>query len=369
MNGQALANRPNLNVSNRPTPPPTGRPVNGQVVNRPGPNGRPPVRPNQPGFVNGRPGVNPNINGQNFSNWNRPGSWNQTANWHGNWNNNWHNNGYWRGNWNGNGWYRPWYGYHNGWFNGYWNWYRSPGWWVGFGLGWLGGFANTSFYNPYYIPAGTPVFNYYEPIPCVPSESLYQTPVTPYAEPTVPPAVEVPATTDKPIEQPEDPKVREAGTIFNSARDAFRTGNYQQALTTVDKAVRILPNDAALHEFRALNYFAQKKYQDAAGVIYSVLAVGPGWDWQTVKTFYPNTQTYTQQLGDLQKFVKDNPQDPAGQLLLAYHCLVLDQRKEATNLLKRVVELNPQDKLAAELIKAIESSATTGPEDRPKVNP
>ena len=118
-----------------------------------------------------------------------------------------------------------------------------------------------------------------------------------------------------------------------------------------------------------MTLFAEKKYQDATGVIYSVLAVGPGWDWKTVKEFYPTTETYTNQLRTLQRYVADNPNDPSSRFLLAYHCLVLDQKAEAKTLLKRVVELNSQDKLAAELVKALDSATSTTPDDRPKINP
>jgi hypothetical protein len=31
-----------------------------------------------------------------------------------------------------------------------------------------------------------------------------------------------------------------------------------------EKAIKLLPSDATLHEFRALTLFAQKKYKDAA---------------------------------------------------------------------------------------------------------
>ncbi len=43
-----------------------------------------------------------------------------------------------------------------------------------------------------------------------------------------------------------------------------------------------MPNDAALHEFRALVLFALQRYDDAAAALYAVLTAGPGWDWATL---------------------------------------------------------------------------------------
>jgi predicted Zn-dependent protease len=249
-----------------------------------------------------------------------------------------------------------------------------------YGSGWLAGAAVSSFVNPYYsAPIGdsTVVYNYSEPVPVyVPSEPVVvQTPPqTVYVEtapalpvPTepVPPAA---TTAEKPPEPPpEDPKVKEAGTYFNAARNSFKAGNYAEALNSADKAVQLFPNDASLHEFRALCLFAMKKYPEATGVIYSVLAVGPGWDWQTMKELYPNQETYQQQLRDLQQYVASNPKDAASRFLLAYHCLVLEQKAEAVTLLKRVVELNPKDQLASEMVKALDTTTSASPMDRPKV--
>ena len=63
-----------------------------------------------------------------------------------------------------------------------------------------------------------------------------------------------------------------------------------------------------------------------------------------------------------------NPKDAASQFLLAYHCLVLDDRKQAVDLLNRVVQLNPQDKLAEAMAQAIGQSLAPVADDRPKIS-
>ena len=70
-----------------------------------------------------------------------------------------------------------------------------------------------------------------------------------------------------------------------------------------DQAIAKLPNDPLLHEFRGLTLFALHRYKEAAGTIYAVLSVGPGWDWTTLASLYPDIDVYTQQLRDLEQYV------------------------------------------------------------------
>ena len=94
---------------------------------------------------------------------------------------------------------------------------------------------------------------------------------------------------------------------FDSAREAFGSGDYAGALRLTDEALKVLPNDATLHEFRALVLFAVGKYDLAAGPLYAVLSVGPGWDWTTMAGLYPSIDVYTAQLRKLEAFVRANP--------------------------------------------------------------
>ena len=43
----------------------------------------------------------------------------------------------------------------------------------------------------------------------------------------------------------------QAVTTFDSAREAFKAGDYAKALDLVDQAIKSMPNDPTLHEFRA----------------------------------------------------------------------------------------------------------------------
>ena len=130
-------------------------------------------------------------------------------------------------------------GYHQGWINGYWHGYNNGWGWGGYGLGlatgltawglgsalYGGGWGYSSYSNPYYVagPAtiAQPAYDYSQPIDTASS----------------PPADSV-----------ADPAI----ASFDQARAAFKTGDFFKALTLTDQALKTMPNDSALHEFRAL---------------------------------------------------------------------------------------------------------------------
>jgi tetratricopeptide (TPR) repeat protein len=153
---------------------------------------------------------------------------------------------------------------------------------------------------------------------------------------------------------------------LDEARAAFAKGEYAQAQESIEKGIQKLPGDATLHEFRGLTQFAQKKYADAAGTIYAVLAAGPGWNWDTLKSFYDSDKTYQEQLRALEEHSRANPKAADDHFLLAYHYLVLDAKDAAVKQLEEVVRLMPKDQLSAALLKALKEPPPT---DRPQPKP
>ena len=189
--------------------------------------------------------------------------------------------------------------------------------------------------------------------------------------------VTVPAYTydySQPIDTQSAPPPEEVASPavakFDSARAAFGTGDYAGALKLTDEALKVLPNDATLHEFRALVLFAVGKYDLAAGPLYAVLSVGPGWDWTTMASLYPNIDVYTSQLRKLEAFVAANPNSTAGRFVLAYHYLTQGNTEVAVSQLKQVVALAPQDTLSAQLVKQFsppsEPTGTPAPSTAPE---
>jgi hypothetical protein len=319
--------------------------------------------------------VQNNVNNINVNNWNR---YNQQVNANrngyygsGNWNRPWYGGGG-GADWN---YARPWYGSHAGWRTGSWNyWSTPPALWLGTGAlsGFLASPGDSYVYsNPYYVePASStvvvqPTYDYSAPIPAPPNNQViaaYQ-PVPTTADGRSAPDLsgEAPA-----VASTDDPTVSEANRHFDAARAAFKEGDYVKARGLADKAIALLPSDATLHEFRALTSFAQKNYKDAAAGLYAVLAAGPGWNWATMSGLYPDADTYTKQLRELEAYTRAHPREAAAHFLQGYHYLVLGSKDVAVQQLKQVAQLEPQDKLSAALVKALTSSGDTSGESPPQ---
>ena len=131
------------------------------------------------------------------------------------------------------------------------------------------------------------------------------------------------------------------------------------------------PNDASIHEFRALCLFAMGRYDDAAVPLYAVLAIGPGWDWATLIGLYPNVEVYTTQLRRLEAYVASNPQSATSRFVLAYHYLTEGFNDAAAVQLKQVVALRPNDAVAAKLLQQMggATAGTAAPSNLPPPSP
>ena len=227
----------------------------------------------------------------------------------------------------------PGYGYG---YSGYGYGYSPLGWGLGgWGLGsLLYGSGYLSYYNPYWGPSygGAGVYNYSQPIPVA------------YTTPAI-------------VDSPQGDVVP---TGIDGAIEAFKAGDYNAALDLVDKAIERTPNDAVLHEFRALVLFARRDYHQAAGTIHSVLAVGPGWDWTTMSNLYDDIDVYTGQLRALEAYTVSHPDDAGAEFLLGYHYLTAGHPKEAKRELETVVRLQPNDKVAADLVRMLSPAPAQG---------
>jgi tetratricopeptide (TPR) repeat protein len=153
----------------------------------------------------------------------------------------------------------------------------------------------------------------------------------------------------------------QAGQFADAARKAFAAGDYPAALSWINKAVALMPNDSVLHELRALVLFALQKYDAAAVAAYAVLSVGPGWDWTTLIGLYADADVYTQQLRALERYCSERPNFAAAQFLLAYHYLTCGYTAAAAHELTSVVQLNPKDRLAAQLLASLAAPPAAAP--------
>src|SRR5262245_27740687 len=193
--------------------------------------------------------------------------------------------------------WQNWFDDHYYW-HGRWYWGHAPGYWghwdylwdrypvaAAVGLTWWGAnalgyqYGCSDYYNPYY--SDTTAVDYSAPVISLP--------------------VELPTDGQAPTALPPDVPAEAVGK-FDQARAAFLDGKYENALKLTDEAVAKMPQDAVLHEFRSLVLFALKRYPESAAAIHAVLAVGPGWDWKTLSSLYPDVDTYTAQLRALEHY-------------------------------------------------------------------
>jgi tetratricopeptide (TPR) repeat protein len=157
---------------------------------------------------------------------------------------------------------------------------------------------------------------------------------------------------------PDASVVDPAMSTFDQARAAFKAGDFDQALTLSQSALKSVSNDPAIHEFSAIALFALGRYDESAGALYGVLSVGPGWDWTTLISLYSDVDVYTNQLRALEKYADGNPQSASARFILAYLYLTAGQNDSAIVELQQVVALQPNDRLSSQLLEALQKKPT-----------
>ena len=150
--------------------------------------------------------------------------------------------------------------------------------------------------------------------------------------------------------------------MFDRARDAFKAGDYAAALDLTDEALKGVPGDPLVHEFKALVLFARGEDPRAAAELHDVLAVRPGMDWTTMSGLYPDVATYTGQLRALEDRCRQDPKAAAPRFVLAYHYLVTGHTDAAVAQLKAVLALEPGDRVARHLLASLTGTPPAPPE-------
>ncbi len=149
----------------------------------------------------------------------------------------------------------------------------------------------------------------------------------------------------------------EDSDAFAAAREAFAEGNLDAALKSISAALLQAPHNQEVHQFHSLVLFAMNSYCKSATVAHAVLEDGPGWNWDTLQTFYPSTDAYTEQLRRLEHYVSEHPSDANVRFLLGYHYMMLNHADSAQRQLAQVVELEPKDKLVSNILTGLRNEA------------
>jgi len=357
-NRPGIGNNSGNNIGNRPG---IGNNSGNNIGNRP--NNSVNVGINRPGgSVNSGNNLTINKINNNFSNVNvnRPSWTNGNPNWA----------------------YRPGWSNHQSWVNGYWHGQNNSNWWnnsggafmTGLAVGGIGAWGiGSAVYNWGYRPYVNP---YVMTQPVVIQQPVPTTVVVQQFDPTTvvvqQPATMVeaapvdysqPLSTSAPPPEPmaSDPAMQS----FDAARAAFKAGNYSEALQQTDLALKTLPSDAAIHEFRALCLFAMKQYDQAAGTLYAVLSAGPGWDWTTLCGLYPSVDVYAAQVHALEDYRNAQPQSASARFVLGYHYLTQGHTEAAIEELKEVMKLQPADQLSAQLVAQLSGDTAKSSPDAP----
>ncbi|WP_339910336.1 tetratricopeptide repeat protein [Symmachiella dynata] len=169
----------------------------------------------------------------------------------------------------------------------------------------------------------------------------------------------------------EDPQLSDiASNYFAEAREAFYAGDLKTAMDKIELAIKEMPSNSDLHQFRSLVLFSMKQYGQAAASAHVALTAGPGWNWDTLKSLYPSADIYTARLRALEEARDQNKQDPAIRFLLAYHYLMLNHIESAAKELTQVVALEPRDELAAKMLGTItgQEVETQQPAEQPQTS-
>jgi tetratricopeptide (TPR) repeat protein len=140
---------------------------------------------------------------------------------------------------------------------------------------------------------------------------------------------------------------------FDRARDAFKAGDYAAALDLTDAALKDVPEDPLVHEFKALALFARGEDARAAAELHAVLAVRTGMDWTTLSGLYPDVETYTGQLRAMEDRCRQDPKAAAPRFVLAYHYLVAGHNDAAVAQLKAVLAREPGDQVTRRLLASL----------------
>jgi hypothetical protein len=153
------------------------------------------------------------------------------------------------------------------------------------------------------------------------------------------------------------------------AQDAFRRGEYADALRLANHAAVEMPKSAKVHEILALALFASKDYRAANMEAHAALSLGPAAGWATLYSYYGDLATYETQLDALTKYIQEHPKAADARFVLAYHDLMMGHKHAAAEVFEQVASLVPKDKIAVNAINELGGRAaeSAAPPTQPSV--
>ena len=223
------------------------------------------------------------------------------------------------------------------------------GWGLGMGLGWglsswmfgpmLYNWGYSNYYNPYYGGYGTAA---------TPSSHSSRSSTT------------IRNRSTRRARRRTKQSFHQSMTIFDSAREAFKAGDYARALDLVDQALKTTPNDAALHEFRGLCLFALKRYDEAAATLYAVLVGRAGLGLDDFDRPVRRPGNVHSAAAGARGYCSQNPQSAAGRFVLAYQYLTQGHAEAAVRQLQIVTYSSAQGSVRGAVSSAAPENGPDG---------
>jgi hypothetical protein len=140
---------------------------------------------------------------------------------------------------------------------------------------------------------------------------------------------------------------------LSSARDAFLSGSYSDALRLANHAVVETPKNAKAHELMSLALFALKDYKGANIEAHAALSFGTPSDWSTLYGYYNDLPTYTKQLEALVDYIQNHKDAMDARFVLSYQDIMMGHKDAAKSQLEDVVAKIPKDQVAVRLLKEL----------------
>jgi predicted Zn-dependent protease len=138
------------------------------------------------------------------------------------------------------------------------------------------------------------------------------------------------------------------------AEEAFRRGQYDDAVRFANHAAVEMPNHGRVFLFMAQALFAVGDYGAAAGALHQGMAMSDPKEWgvivQNFRQTYGKAGDFSEQLRRLEKFVSEHSDAAYGHFLLGFEYGQLGYPAEARRELAQAVDLEGRDQLAVQLL-------------------
>ena len=144
-----------------------------------------------------------------------------------------------------------------------------------------------------------------------------------------------------------------ASTYFAEAREAFYAGDLKTAMEKIELAIKEMPSNSDLHQFRSLVLFSMKEFRQAAASAHVALTAGPGWNWDTLQKLVPLSGTLHGRAASLGGNSRPKQTRPGDSLSVGLSLPDAQPCRIGGEGTDQVVALEPRDELAAKILKTI----------------